>query len=513
MQITIKVGTVKSRILTTLPEEIRDDLYDQLAYRVDSYQFMDAYNTWLPVYKRDEEGRVVKDEQGKPIVVDRERKWDGYKRLFRPKRQTFETGLLPRVLHILRGWKGVEVHLKDTRPSYGKPDPIPLRDITLRGFQEEVVKKMIEKKRLRIEAPPRSGKTVCAMAFYSKRPIGGMLFIVETLDLVVQTKRAFRKHLPTIDIGMIADGEATIGEDVTVATIQSVSRALSIDYKLKKGEKKEKEATRERKVRIRKFVSEARIVVIDEAHHAAANTYVDLLKRVYNAEYIIGMSGTPHREDNTELLIESVLGPLDFKVTRKDLIAKGYLVPIKIRFYKIPPTDSPTEYYSSIYASNVVHYALRNHIIGEATSKLTSRNKSVVITVSQKNHGKIIQKVLASKDVPSTILYGEASKEKRKEVLKKLNEKEILVVISTLLDEGVDIPTLDSVIVAAGDQSAIKVLQRMRCMTPAPGKTHGHVVDFLDQAKYLKDHSKKRLRTLQREPAFDNIDIVDLTDA
>ena len=65
-----------------------------------------------------------------------------------------------------------------------------------------------------------------------------------------------------------------------------------------------------------------------------------------------------------------------------------------------------------------------------------------------------------------------------------------------------DVPCLAATIIAAGGESAIKVFQRLRCLTPFEGKTHAIVVDFIDPYKYLKSHSRKREKLYKSEPSF-----------
>jgi hypothetical protein len=62
--------------------------------------------------------------------------------------------------------------------------------------------------------------------------------------------------------------------------------------------------------------------------------------------------------------------------------------------------------------------------------------------------------------------------------------------------------SLDATIVAAGGESAIKVFQRLRCITPFENKSHAIIVDFLDPYKYLRRHSKKREKLYKSEPSF-----------
>ena len=61
--------------------------------------------------------------------------------------------------------------------------------------------------------------------------------------------------------------------------------------------------------------------------------------------------------------------------------------------------------------------------------------------------------------------------------------------------EGVDIPSLDCVINAAGGKSEIGTLQAIgRGLTKIEGKDETEIIDFLDPYKFLAQHAIMRLQ-------------------
>ena len=78
------------------------------------------------------------------------------------------------------------------------------------------------------------------------------------------------------------------------------------------------------------------------------------------------------------------------------------------------------------------------------------------------------------------------------------------LIATTLADEGLDIPSLDCLILAGGGKSATRAYQRIgRALRPAPDKEEAAILDFFDRAPYLQEHSLERLRLYRHEPAFD----------
>ena len=76
-----------------------------------------------------------------------------------------------------------------------------------------------------------------------------------------------------------------------------------------------------KKDKINQCVKDYGMVIMDECHHAGAQTSEDVLSEV-NANYIYGMTATPKRDDGQEQKIFMQLGPIRHRYTAKDRAAK-----------------------------------------------------------------------------------------------------------------------------------------------------------------------------------------------
>ena len=119
-------------------------------------------------------------------------------------------------------------------------------------------------------------------------------------------------------------------------------------------------------------------------------------------------------------------------------------------------------------------------------------------------HGKSLYKEI-SKSLPAMLLSGKDSSKIRAEVKSKLEAKEInCIVASTIFDIGVDLPSLSGLIIAGGGKSSVRALQRIgRVIRKFPGKNQAAVIDFRDQAKFLKNHSEIRHNVYASERGYD----------
>lgn len=442
----------------------------------------------------------IKTTSKKKYVQDM---WDGKKHLFSIKTGRFLSGLLPYVESALKEFN-IPYDIVDIRPQYS-PQPLNMLSskFEAREYQSKALKALLKHKRGILFARPRSGKSLVEIMLHNKLGLTPHLSICQSLDIAYQTKRKFEEFLPGVSVGIIGDGQVDI-QDVTIATIQSLAAAYTKPYKVARKEKKEKVINRDSlKQKVKDLVEKSKVVWVDEAHHSPADIYKFILEnKIYSAEYVIGSSGTPFREDNTDKYIEGLLGPVVFEIDYSTLIDAEFLVAPTIHLIKLPKEfEDSNEYYATIYKKGIVENKTRNAIIQRIAQNLNNKGQTCMILVTKKNHGRLLEGMIKG----SKFLHGESKD--REETWEKLRRKKLKTLITTLGDEGVDLPNLDANIIASGGESAIKVFQRLRCMTAfgkgtKNEKKHAIVVDFLDPCKYLKRHSRKRKRLYLSEPSF-----------
>ena len=480
--------------LTKLQTHNRNAIAGILSYRRDDYFFSEAYQT----------GR-----------------WSGVTELYRKKRAPkgtfpvfpgdgdwFQTGLLPRSVAAWARLFDIEdqrdvpvITIDESKPSFQG----------LRPYQQEAVRALFSFRagdfpmpRGIIHLPPRSGKTRIAAAVIDQIPDRPVVFVVERIDLARQTVAALTEQLDE-PIGLVADGVADI-QEVTVITIQSLHLAFNIKY-----DKKDKYEHIEKVIAKRKpvadMVSNCAVFVLDEGHHASNPSYRKAIMKARNAWCVLGLSGTPWMDDGSDLLLESVIGPIIYHRSHSYMVKNGYLVPLDIYFYKLPELYCYSGHYTAVYKAAVVENPIKEHIILEATRSLLRAGKSVAILVTQIAHAKRLTSLIPG----AVMLTGKERGAYRHEVYKKLDQKRIKCIVSTVFSEGIDVPSLDAAINADGGKDSRRVFQRLRMQTPSPGKLRGIYIDFIHQEEHLRKHSKRRLEFYESEDCF-NVIIRDYED-
>lgn len=475
----VRIVLDNSRAKIVGPDLPVEDIEDVTSYWVEGAEFSDLYK----------KGR-----------------WDGYRRLMTKKGNlAVPTGLVGKVQSVLDR-KGVIYTLEDKRSRPRPRPPLPTHGHPLREYQKKALAGALERERGVLQLATGAGKTLIGAHVIAHRNVR-TIFFVHTKDLLYQAIGVLEGVL-NFPIGQIGDGKIDIRE-ISVATIQTAARALHLKLTKEKSDEVplwEDEAAGSLTVSdeeaIREALKECEMVVFDECHHLPADTFYDIAMKVPKAFYRYGLSATPWRADHSDLMIEAALGRILCKVTSTDLIEQGFLVRPRITMYEIRPSGRKLRrHFATVYKSEVVENEERNRIIAEVAVHSSKKGRSVLILVNQIRHGEILEQLIPE----AAFISGKDSSEVRSEALRRLRAKKDQVLIATTLaDEGLDLPSLDVLILAGAGRSETRALQRVgRVLRPHPGKTTAVIVDFWDQTLYLSEHSKARYEIYSTEPGFE----------
>ena len=438
------------------------------------------------------------------------RVWDGYTRLFSRPKHAFPTGLKDRVVKFYKKeYPNIKFNIVDHRDfkspkQVGKIEDVELAGVTLRSHQVRAGDAMLKKKHGVLWAATNSGKTEVATALI-KAIDEPTLFLVKGKDLVLQTYKRFITRLGTEDIGIIMSNKWDV-KKFTVASADTLARRFNPTKPSKKA--------LERKHQVTELLTSVKVVIIDECHTLASDGLFSIV-RYCTAPYRYGLSGTPFkRGDKQDLKLIALTGEVCYKVTNKEMIEDGVSVPTNITFLDVEePVLPPGLDYQTAYDDGIVNNLYRNKLICDATIRYYELGKQVLIIVKKIDHGHLISSLLTAtkKFIPHQFIHGSIEAEERAESIDNFKSGVTKVLVSSsILDQGVDIPNIDVLIFASGGNSYIRAIQRVgRGLRLHDSKEYLTVVDFSDRTnKYLAKHSIERLQTYMKEECF-SIDIVD----
>ena len=434
-------------------------------------------------------------------------KWDGFKKLLTPTLQ-FPTGLLERVKDFYKDAnKPIEVVDKRPAKSLGQEkfilDNLKKLDKNPYPYQLEILDVIDKNDRGIIKVATGGGKSLIAALIAAKLGKKTIIYVIGK-DLLYQFHDFFSAVFDE-KIGIIGDGKCDI-QDINIASIWTIGQAIGMDKKsiLLDGDDDEEAVSKNKYVDILKMLKDARVHIIDECHMSACETIQQVFKTA-KAEHLYGLSGSPWRDDGADLLIESVLGKYIVNISASYLIERDFLAQALIRFRVVPPYPYEIDrVYPSVYKKYVVENDARNGLVLEGARTLVEKGYQTLVLFSSLKHGKILYD-LFKQHMKCAILDGSNSKEEREQVKKDLLEHKIdCVLASKIFDIGVDIPSLSGLVIACGGKSTVKALQRVgRVIRKYPGKKFAVVIDFIDQAPFLDNHSKVRYKIYKSEEGFD----------
>lgn len=367
--------------------------------------------------------------------------------------------------------------------------------------QINILNAAIKHQRGIVRACTGSGKTLATALITAEFNKPTVLYVIG-LDLLDQFYKLF-SELFDEEIGYVGNGTCKI-KRITIASIWTIGRSLNIDVKdlIDDESPKEEDLSENNSEKIKKMLKDAKLHIFDESHVVTTNTISAIYKNI-DPENIFGFSGTPFRDDNSDLLINSILGEQIINISASELISKGLLACPIIKFFPVPKIKVSSNY-QSVYKDFIVENDIRNDLIVKATQDLLAKKYTPLVLFKQIKHGEILFEKMQEAGIKCEMLYGNDSLERRSEVKQALINKEIDVLLaSTIFDIGIDIPILNSLVLSGGGRSNIRSLQRIgRVIRRYPGKKFAAVVDFYDPVKFLKNHSQIRYKTYLSEEGF-----------
>ena len=188
----------------------------------------------------------------------------------------------------------------------------PLR-LAPRPYQEEAVAAVLHGaahglKRPLIALPTGTGKTIVFALLIQRRP-GRALVLAHRDELIEQAVDKLRWIDPGMQIGVVKAERHDHEASVVVASVQTLSR----------------------RQRLAQLVPDFGTIVIDEAHHAPADTYRRILRHCQawhpKGPLVVGVTATPERGDRKSL--RQIFERIIYQKSLLEMIQAGYLADLR----------------------------------------------------------------------------------------------------------------------------------------------------------------------------------------
>ncbi|MBK5215061.1 MAG: DEAD/DEAH box helicase [Flavobacteriaceae bacterium] len=290
---------------------------------------------------------------------------------------------------------------------------------TLRTHQTQVIEKISIKDYGVIVSPPGSGKTVIGLKIIAEKRQPALI-IVHRKHLLKQWAERVEAFLgiPKKDIGIIGQGKAKIGKQVTVATIQSLPK------------------------QIESIQNHFGTIIVDECHHIPAETFRNTIERLQTF-YLYGLTATPFRKYSDGKMIFTHLGEIicNIQPTEMEDYKQAKIV---LRNTELDvPYNSKTDSFETL-SKILVHDTARNKLILEDVKTELNQGKKAVIITERKEHIDTLHLFLKQSYEVIT-LSGEDSESSKNTKWKILHEGSFQVLITTgqYFGEGTDLQNIN----------------------------------------------------------------------
>ena len=342
--------------------------------------------------------------------------------------------------------------------------------LQLRNYQKECLQtlalKFKEKKnRLLVSMPTGSGKTII-FSHMARRISSKVLILAHRDELINQTMDKLEIVCPEISIGVIKAERNDFSKDVTIASVQTLSRNGRLEQ-------------------LKDTLFD--LVITDEAHHAAASSY----KRIYEKllysdnQKHVGFTATANRTDKIGL--DGVFSEIAYHRSILDMIREGWLSDLRcLQISTDISLDDVKTHHGDFAVGNlasVINTANRNELIVDAYKKHASDRLVLCFTVNVQ-HAIALSDAFCQAGIASEYITGNTEMSERHDILKRYHNREIQVLCNCqVLTEGYDEPATDCIILARPTKSSLLYTQMIgRGTRTFPEKKDCLILDVADNA-------------------------------
>jgi ATP-dependent helicase IRC3 len=336
--------------------------------------------------------------------------------------------------------------------------------LELRPYQLEAIAAIEEAHRRGVRRPllglpTGTGKTVIFADLIRKR--GGCALVLAHRDeLLAQATDKIRQIDPGARLGLVKAEANEVEAPVVVASMQTLARES----------------------RLARLPRRFETVVVDEAHHATADSYRRVLDWVDGSPLVLGVTATPERADSASL--GEVWDEVVYSRSLLEMIRAGYLVDLRglrvrldVDFSRLRVSHGDfvdTEAAAALTAADAPAHACATYLEHAPGRKALLFTPTVELA-------HLMAAAFREGGIAAEAVDGSLPLDERRAILGRLHSGETQVVANcAVLTEGFDEPSVDCVIIARPTRSRILYVQMIgRGTRTFPNKRDCLVVDLV----------------------------------
>jgi len=370
---------------------------------------------------------------------------------------------------------------------FGQPDEIRLDpgesiDLvfngTLRAHQQEPISKCMEAFGTHLTGrgggilslPCGEGKTACACYLISQLKKKTFVLVHKEF-LLNQWIERISDFLPNSRIGKIQGDVIDIeNKDIVIGMIQSISmKQYTLD-----------------------LFDSFGFVILDESHRCPSRVFSKALAKI-NCTYMLGLSATPNRKDGLTKVLKWFIGEIIFQRVGKSALNSKlirYVYCCKDEVYSKELTGCYGKLNSAGMINNIASFMPRtNFIVNKTVECIRDMNRQVLILSDRKDQLRDIERAMAEKGIEIGYYIGGM----KQSALELSTKKLAILATYQMAAEGLDISTIDTIVLATPKTDIEQAVGRIRPKTGDTERNTPLVIDIVDEFSIFENQAFKRL--------------------
>lgn len=344
---------------------------------------------------------------------------------------------------------------------------ISTNDIAPNKMQQEALKALEKlqqdnKHKALLISATGTGKTYLSAFAVKKANPKRLLFLAHREQILKQACKTFAKIIPDIQYGILSANHKDFHKPYLFATINMLS--------------KEKNLTQ--------FTpTHFDYIIIDETHRAGASSYLKILN-YFQPQFLLGMTATPERTDGFDIY-QLFDHNIAYEIRLNQAMQENLLCP----FHYFGITDitvDDQEINDNSTFNDLTTDARVTHIINQSQYYgFSGERLRGLIFCSQIEEAQILSQKFNERGFNTIALSGKDSQETRTNAIHKLEQKERstgldYIFTVDIMNEGIDIPAINQIIMLRPTKSAIIFVQQLgRGLRKYPQKDYVVILDFI----------------------------------
>lgn len=344
---------------------------------------------------------------------------------------------------------------------------ISTNDIAPNKMQQEALKALEKlqqdnKHKALLISATGTGKTYLSAFAVKKAKPKRLLFLAHREQILKQACKTFAKIIPDIQYGILSANHKDFHKSYLFATINMLSKEENLtqfapthfDY-----------------------------IIIDETHRAGASSYLKILN-YFQPQFLLGMTATPERTDGFDIY-QLFDHNIAYEIRLNQAMQENLLCP----FHYFGITDitvDDQEINDNSTFNDLTTDARVTHIINQSQYYgFSGERLRGLIFCSHIEEAQILSQKFNERGFHTIALSGKNSQETRTNAIHKLEQKERstgldYIFTVDIMNEGIDIPAINQIIMLRPTKSAIIFVQQLgRGLRKYPQKDYVVILDFI----------------------------------